>query len=165
MVERLIESLPFADQETSLRIPQGPALTVPHNQIIVWMSLTPKAKLLDPHPTLAAGTRRFPALLDTGFNDCLLLHEEHLRQWALLEPEAFPPAPLGSMRVHHRPDPFALPGATELPRPHATDHPYRQGWLWLHRPTPQSRDLLSDLPAVPLFLFPGLVILPASFGF
>ncbi len=45
-------------------------------QIILWISIT------RPREDIQPNTPRFPALLDTGFNQNLLISPDHLRRWA-----------------------------------------------------------------------------------
>ena len=90
MAKRLIESLPFSDDEGSARIPNGPVVPIGHNQIILWVSITLRRPPFDAEGIIPPGTRRFPAVLDTGYNDGFLLNERHLQDWALLDPSALP---------------------------------------------------------------------------
>jgi hypothetical protein len=75
---RLIQDLPFFDEATTTRIPGGPVVSILHNQIILWVSVTPHHSPYDREAELPQDKHRISALLDTGFNDCFLVNERHL---------------------------------------------------------------------------------------
>ena len=172
MIIRLIEDLPFFDESGTVRIPDGPAVDILHNQIILWMSVTPRRAPADAQAIIPLGVRRFPAVLDFGFNDCFLVNERHLRDWALTDPSALH-ATTEPLTIHRagavRPSETAESETQEegekesgkeqiqeLARSVSISVPVREGWLWLHRPLPRFRDEMSDEPPERLFLWPGI---------
>jgi hypothetical protein len=154
----LITDLPFFDDERSLRIPQGPALRVLHNQIVVWVSLTPRHAPYDAVPVFPSVTRRFPAVLDCGYNDSFMLNERHVTDWALLDPHTFPV--LGLECTIRKARDASKQYAPDEDSSRTVKIPYREGWLWLHRPKPGFRDEVSEESPERLFLPPGFVIVP-----
>ena len=75
---RILDRLPFAEEQTSVLTPDGVAVVKPF-QIIVWVSLaTPDDRTLPP------GTPRFPAILDTGNNHNFAIRHEQLERWSRL---------------------------------------------------------------------------------
>jgi hypothetical protein len=54
-------------------------------QIIVWVSITPIDQLV-----CESGTPRFPAILDSGFSDTVLISPVQLRSWAKLDWRSLP---------------------------------------------------------------------------
>ncbi len=88
----ILRQLPFFDRPTPLTVPGGSVLEARHHQVIVWVSVTrPETPELPPH------ARRFPAVLDTGFNDNFLIREQQLIDWAGLSPQGMPV--VGHLRV------------------------------------------------------------------
>jgi hypothetical protein len=75
---------PFYEDQRTLRVPGGPVVTIKHHQIIVWVSIT-QAGLAEFPPRAP----RFPAVLDTGFNDTFLLQEQQFTAWAGLSAHDF----------------------------------------------------------------------------
>jgi len=76
LLATVIRRLPFFDDATSLQIPSGSLLSIKPRQIVVWLSIGPPGS----PPPLIPGSR-FPAVLDTGFNNSFLIQEEHLMAW------------------------------------------------------------------------------------
>ena len=79
----IFHQLPFFDKFTTVEV-QGHAYRILPLQIIVWVSLSPKGQ-----PHFEPRTPRFPAVLDSGFTDGFLIHQQHLRQFAGFQPEFF----------------------------------------------------------------------------
>jgi hypothetical protein len=85
----LLHDLPFYEHNTPLLLPDGSPyrdevgqpLFAFHDQIVFWASLTPVGQ-----GALVAAAPRFPVVIDTGFNDTLLISEAQLRHWARLDP-------------------------------------------------------------------------------
>src|SRR5687767_1332298 len=78
----ILSRLPFFGVPTALSIPGGPVIGVVHDEIVLWVTIThPGLSGLPPH------ARRFPAVLDTGFNSRFMIREQHLVEWAGLAPE------------------------------------------------------------------------------
>lgn len=76
----ILRRLPFYPDKTTLRIPDGPAIEVNGDQIVVWLSIAPVGETAPP-----ASARRIPPLLDLGFNGSFLLREDHLNEWLKLK--------------------------------------------------------------------------------
>lgn len=74
----IVDRLKFRTRtQRNVQIHRCPIVDVYHHQIVVAISLTtPEVAFL------AENASRFPAVLDTGFNDNLLITEHHLREWA-----------------------------------------------------------------------------------
>jgi hypothetical protein len=95
----LVRQLPFSDEFTTLVV-QGTVYRIFPRQIIVWLSVGRKGvRDLDPRMP------RFPAVLDTGFTDNFIMHEQQLRRFAGLEPQHLQRLN-DSLRAHGRPIPL-----------------------------------------------------------
>ena len=131
--------LPFYADATTLRIPSGPAIKIMHDQIVVWLSVAPTAQ-----PQLPASARRFPALIDLGFNGSFLLREDHVSQWAGVEfdEEKFPF--LGTYQAYGH------------------DIASFVGDVWLHANVPGFRDQVADTRPFCLEMIKGISVCPAS---
>jgi hypothetical protein len=57
--------------------PDGTPIEILPCQVLLWASLAPQTVV-----QLPAKTRRFPVVLDTGFNGNVMVREEQLRDWA-----------------------------------------------------------------------------------
>jgi hypothetical protein len=172
VVEQLVEDLPILRDRSEIRIPGGPLVSLGQNQIVLWVSLTPGplpdefASGSSPFPP---SLRRFPAILDTGFNGTFLMNERHFRQWGLVNPELFPRFDrYPGMRFLRK---FTADAGLAVSQSEAGSNakvvsdlevPYRQAMLWLHRNQSGHRDQIAPVPPTPLFLSPGLAILPAN---
>lgn len=117
----ILRRLPFFDHDTSLRIPDGPALVIRNHQIIVWVSIAP-ATCRD----LPKNARRLPVLLDLGFNAELLVREDHIRDW---------------MKSAWSETDYPLVGNAIV---HGRSAPIFQANFWIHPNTSGSRGQLSD---------------------
>ena len=72
----ILRNLPFFGEPSTARLADGTAVPIRADQIILWVSITlPGASDL-------LGTRRFPAVLDTGFTHTFLIAEQQLIAWA-----------------------------------------------------------------------------------
>jgi hypothetical protein len=77
----IIRQLPIPVAPTPVSVPGGTVTILPF-QVVVSVSLTsPRVRVLDP------ATSRFPAVIDTGFNNALLLQEQQLHAWTGLRRE------------------------------------------------------------------------------
>jgi hypothetical protein len=75
----IVRQLPFSDRATTVQVGGGSFPVLP-NQVVVWVSLGRAGqRTFDPR------TPRLPAVLDTGFTDNFLIHEQQLRQFAGLD--------------------------------------------------------------------------------
>jgi hypothetical protein len=135
----ILRRLPFFDDATSLQIPGGPVVSIKHDQIVAWVSVT--------LPGLTAPSMsepRFPALLDTGFNDTFLLQEEHLMAWS-----------------GHSPGDFHALAALSV---YGTQAPLLDADVWLHRNEPGERDVLAPGSPFRLELEFGIAVCPRGMG-
>jgi hypothetical protein len=121
----ILQALPFYPYPTSVEV-QGRHYPVQSDQIIVWVSLGFKG-LRDLDPRIP----RFPAVLDTGFTDTFLIHEQQLRQFAGLRLSHLRRV-RGSFHVHGR------------------SIPIHAGNVWLHTNKAGTRDEFS--PRQPFLL-------------
>ncbi len=129
----LLRNLPFHDRATTVEV-RGRSYRILPNQIVVWVSLARHGQEeLDPR------TPRFPAVLDTGFTDNFLIHEQQLREFAGLAPEG--------LRSYG--DEFRARGRRI---------PIRAANLWLHQNRPGERDLAADTAPFLLELERGIGI-------
>lgn len=134
---RILRNLPFFEDQRTVRIPEGPVVTLKHHQIMVWVSLTPSELATPPTPL-----PRFPAILDTGFNDTFLMQEAHLRSWAGLAPD--------DVTVLD----FITVSGRELPLLDAD--------VWIHPNSPGHRDQISRGVPFRLELSTGIGLTPFS---
>lgn|SRR5262249_18701725 len=135
----ILRDLPFYEDQRTLSIPDGPAITIRHHQIILWVSITPPGLV-----ELPSSARRLPAVLDTGFNDTFLMQEQHFRAWAGQSPHAFDV--LESLSVHtHR-------------------VPLLDADVWLHCNRAGHRDEFASRLPFRLELSTGIAVSPAVVG-
>src|SRR5689334_19051520 len=80
----VIHKLPFYDDFTTVTV-QGSSYRIFPRQIIVSVSLGPQGMR-----ELDRRVPRFPAVLDTGFTDTFLIHEQQLQRFAGLRTEHLP---------------------------------------------------------------------------
>lgn len=83
----VIERCPYFDRTTHVSVPFGTGHVqrdVYAYQLIVWITVVPVAVR-----TFPSGGRRIPAIVDTGFNGNLLISEEQLLSWQLLDVNLF----------------------------------------------------------------------------
>jgi hypothetical protein len=134
-VSRLIDRLPIPSLENSFTLPGGLAVPGKALQPIVWISVAP------PHVVDLPGTApRFPAVIDTGFNQTLLIQDWHLQMWGGVNPadlQVFPgePAHYGSQAWH-----------------------FRIGDIWLHPNQPGEAAIAENSRPFCLEVHPGILI-------
>jgi len=165
---RLIEDLPFNDDSGTLRIPGGPVVSIAQNQIILWVTVSSQRLPFDANPILPVDVRRFPVLLDTGFNDTLLINERHLRDWQLIEDETLPQVAHDPVTIRRRVAKRGRQSKSGNKPPESVSQitvPYRTAWVWLHRPLARIRDEMSSEPPVRLSLWPGIAVIPSEIDF
>ncbi len=76
----VLRDLPYFDSRTVVEV-RNRQVPIKPQQIVVWVSL---AEIEQSY--LVSGSPRFPAILDTGFSHNFAIREEHLNQWAGLQP-------------------------------------------------------------------------------
>ena len=89
----ILRDLPYFDERTVVVV-RNREVPIKSQQIVVWVSLAEIGQ-----SELVSGTPRFPAILDTGFSHNFGIREEHLIQWAGLQPGYF--RKLGYARVNN----------------------------------------------------------------
>jgi hypothetical protein len=143
----LLRNLPFFEQNTLLSRPDGPPLLGEdgqplfsfHDQIVFWASLAPSRQV-----SLPSSSPLIPVVIDTGFNDALLLRETQLVHWGLLEPRSLRRGQR-ALQIHHQ---------LSIPK-YEID-------LWIHPNQPGERDRLAGSAAVRIELPDGVPIWPAA---
>ena len=130
----IIRKLPFYDERTSLPVPGGTVTVLPF-QIVVSVSIALKGDSVL-HPR----TPRFPAALDTGFNNTFLLQEQHLNDWAGLRREHL--VVVDEMTVRGKKVPV-----------------FRAN-VWLQPNIPGKREDALGKPAFCIRLSPGIAVSP-----
>jgi hypothetical protein len=129
----ILRKLPFYDRSSTVHVHGQPLRIFPY-QIIIWVSLGPgRARDLDPL------TSRFPAVLDTGFTDSFLIHQQQLRVFAGLQAEH-------------------LPRLTEGLRSYGRHIPLHDANLWIHPNKPGERDHFTGSAPFLLELHRGIGI-------
>jgi hypothetical protein len=136
-VPTILRRLPFFEQPTTLHIPGGPAVAINHHQIIIWVSITPAGVR-----ALPADARRFPAVLDTGFNDNFVIAEQQAVRWAGVVLEELP--------------------VLDVMRASGQRVPLRDADVWIHPNQPGERDHRAPRPPFRLELKTGIGVWPAG---
>jgi hypothetical protein len=122
-----------------LELPAGGKVSVKPLQPVVWVSVAPPEVV-----ELPIEAPRFPALIDTGFNQALLIQDSHLWLWGGVKP--------ADLQVH--------PG--ENARYGDQVWPFRIADIWLH---PSGSNDANPVPvAAPYCLetHPGILVVPAN---
>ena len=133
--------------------------------MVVWVTVAARTSLHPAAPSIPGNARRIPAVIDTGFNDALLLNERHLIDWLGLSTKDFP-VRNELLHLFHRSlikNPTKA-GQHDLTTTEVTI-PIHEGFVWLHRPIPQSRDQFSNLAAEWLHVHPGIAVCPYETGY
>ncbi len=135
----ILRRMPFFQANTTLRIPNGPAVEVKHDQIVVWTSLASA----DPSE-FPKSDSRIPAVLDLGFNGEFLLREDHIRDWTKLEwTEADFPF-VGTVTVH------------------GEKVPLFEASVWMHKNVPGFRDQIGEGKPHRLDMDLGVAVCPEA---
>ena len=134
-----INRIPVPRAERSIKLPTGDTIALKSLQPIVWISVAPP-QVIDLPPTAP----RFPAVIDTGFNQTLLIQDWHLEKWAGVKSA----------------DLQVFPG--EAARYGNQTWPFRLADIWL-----QPADLGANLPVVDSEAFclethPGILVVRES---
>jgi len=135
-VPRVLRELPFFEQATRARLPDGSAVPVLGDQIVFWASIAPP-ELQQPREL-----RPFPVSFDTGFTGEFCVREGHLLEWSGLRPRDL--VRVGHARVD---DQFI---------------PLRAAALWIHPNRPGSRDAFDGRPAYPLPVTAQVMVWPSA---
>jgi hypothetical protein len=125
---KLLGRQPLPQASSEVWTPDGLVLVKPF-QIVVMVSLS-SGDALEP------GSRRFPAILDTGLNHNFAIRREHLDRWTALRLATRKSVSLQKQEV-----------------------PLAAANVWLYR-NETGTDLPSDLPPIRLRTPDGIVILP-----
>ena len=133
----ILRDLPYYDKPTTLTLPGGLLVPIKHDQIIVWVSIS-RPQTLD----VPSAAQRFPAVLDTGFNDNFLVREQQLVAWAGIRPQELPTVDSLTADGQHI--------------------PLRDADVWLHPNRPGSRDEFTTSAPFCLELDTGIGVWPAS---
>jgi hypothetical protein len=84
-VPQVLRQLPFFREPSQVRFAGG-LVAIKAYQIIVWISVTESTQ-----NELQLTTPRLPAILDTGHTHDFSIREDHLMQWARVNPRLLPP--------------------------------------------------------------------------
>jgi hypothetical protein len=133
-VQHVIRELPVWATAQSHALSSGDVVAIKPFQPIVWISVTSAQDLAVPD-----GSRRFPAVIDTGFNQTLLIQDTQLRSWAGIDPSGLQLFP--QERVQYG----------------ALTWSFRIADLWLH-PNIAASDKPSDETPHCLEAFPGILV-------
>jgi hypothetical protein len=133
----VIDHLPFRPYETYLSLPgRSERILVLPRQIILWLSVT------TPEVENPGSEHRFPAVLDTGLNESLVINRSHLEEWAGLQERDLPLADDARIRVYNR---VVYP---------------RDVGLWLYQNLPFTNSEVSGTPPLPMEVDAGILISP-----
>jgi hypothetical protein len=138
-VPNILRRLPISEQATTLSVPGGPVLSGKPFQVIFWVSVTAPGL-----PACPPGARRFPVVLDTGFNDNFLIQQQHFAAWAGLSVQELDA--LGFLSVYGQRAPLL------------------DADVWVYRNVPGRRDQWTSEPPFRLELDCGVAVAPASLG-
>jgi hypothetical protein len=133
----LIDRLPVPAAERLVPLPSGESILIKSLQPVVWVSVAPP-QVMD----LPANALRFPAVIDTGFNQTLLIQDGHLESWAGVK--------LSDLQVY--------PG--ESARHGNQIWPFRIADIWLHKHGPDG--LTERDPPFCLETHPGILVVAES---
>jgi hypothetical protein len=127
---KLINRQPLPEENSEVWTPDGLALVKPF-QIVVMVSLS-IGDVLEP------GSRRFPAILDTGHNHNFAIRRDHLDRWTALRPPTRKRVTVQKQEI-----------------PLAATH------VWVYRTEPGT-NATSDLPPIRLRTPEGIAVFPEN---
>jgi hypothetical protein len=130
----ILRKLPFFDRASSFPVPGGGVSISPY-QIALSVSLASEAE-----QTLDPRAPRFPAVLDTGFNNTFVLQEQQLNAWAGLRREHL--FQVGEMTIYGK------------------KVPVFRAAVWLHPNTPGKREDAPRRAPFCIHLSPGIAVCP-----
>ena len=131
----VIDRLPIPNSPRNVTLANGDIVEIKPLQPIVWISISPPEIVL---PGIDAP--RFPAVIDTGFNNTLLIQDSHLERWADLS--------AGKLRLSPV-EPVAIWGQ----RLH-----FRLADVWLYSHEMEKPALASNQMPHCLEMHPGIVV-------
>ena len=131
----LIDRLAVPAAERTLPLPSGGSVSIKPLQAVVWISVAPP-DVVD----LPANALRFPAVIDTGFNQTLLIQDWHLQSWAGVKPA----------------DLQTFPGETA--RYGNQNWPFRIADVWLHASGLSGADSVKADTPYCLETHPGILV-------
>ena len=127
---KIIDRLPIGEGNSEVWTPDGIALVKPF-QIVVMVSLS-IGEVLEP------GSRRFPAILDTGLNHNFAIRREHLDRWTALRLPTRKPVTIREQEV-----------------------PLGAAYVWVHCNRPGT-NAPSDLAPIRLRTPEGIAVFPEN---
>jgi hypothetical protein len=136
-MEYVVRKLPYSDADRWVDVPDGTRFLIKRHQIVLWVSLVSVTSC-----PIRSGPRRFPALLDTGHGHNFLIKEEHVRDWAGLDPRSL-----------NKVDELLINGV-RTPS-HSVD-------VWVHRNRLGDLDAIDDSPPTKLEFDNGISISPTG---
>lgn len=125
---KLIDRQPLREESSEVWSPDGAALVKPF-QIVVMVSLS-VGDVFEP------GSRRFPAIIDTGLNHNFAIRREHLDRWTGLRPPVRKPVTIQKREI-----------------------PLAAANVWIYRNQPGTSET-SDLPPLRLRTSEGIAVYP-----
>lgn len=131
----LIDRLPIPAEKRSIALPGGEAIDAKPWQALVWISITPPQVL-----ELTRAIPRFPAVLDTGFNQTLLIQDRQLEEWAGIKASELDVFPGESTVYGNQVWQFSMAD------------------IWLHANVPGQQEVGPNPATFCLEAFPGILI-------
>ena len=134
---RLLDRSPFPKDSSEVTF-RTERVRVRADQIILWVTLTIK-RIASPNPTAIP----FPVILDTGHSHTFSIREQHLVDWADIQPESL--ATLGAIRDRNQ------------------RIPLRAANIWVHPNVSRSRELLAEQSPHGIAAPKGMAVYPGDF--
>jgi hypothetical protein len=129
---KLIDRQPLTEQSAEVWTPDGIAQVKPF-QIVVTVSLSVG-------DSLEPGSRRFPAIVDTGLNHNFAIRRVHLERWSTEQPPIHKLATIQERKI-----------------------PLAAANVWLYRNRPGTT-AAADLPPIRLRTPEGIIVYPEDVG-
>jgi hypothetical protein len=134
-VGTVIHRQPFVESASKVCASSGREIVLRPRQLVLWVAVA--APDVD---RLPSAVLQFPAILDTGFNGGFLIQEQHLIEWAGIQPDQL--EWVDSIRIFDR---------------HVR---MREANVWLFPSSPAGSVPSGDLPAKCLELDQGIAVSP-----
>jgi hypothetical protein len=138
-VSVLLNRISIPAAERLLQLKTGGIVSIKSLQPIVWISVTPP-QVID----LPDNSPRFPAVIDTGFNQTLLIQDQHLKEWGGVNP--------GDLQL--------FPGETA--RYGSQTWPFRIADIWLHAIESDNAAVRPIRESYCLETHPGILVVSKS---